>query len=564
MKGKLFLVVLAVALVALVGWRFSENKKLAAAQQQGQGGGGGSAGGGGGRGPGGGGGAGGGAGRTQTVDLGTAKAGTIDSRLDSVGTLESPLRVELSPRSSGRILTLSVREGDRVTKGQTLVTLDPADLQQRVVEREAAVAEARSRLAQAQIGAGPVAATVQGNIQQARAALSSAEAELRQVQQNQNSQIAAADASVTEQEGRVDAAQAQVRNADAAVAREQASLINLETRFNRLNSLLEKGYVAGQQVDDARTAADVQRKQVDVAQAQLASTKSAVDSANASLKALKNQAAIVRRSSTAAIETAKARVRQAEADVDVARANRANTPAYQANLQALQANVGAAEAQLRQARTLLGEVDLRSPVDGVVTARNADPGALASPGTAVLVVQTVEWLYMVTAVPLEDSGKIRVGQTASIAFDSFPGRTFNAKVTNINPAANVQSRQVQIRLRMENANGELKPGMFGKVGFLTNRIQADVVVPREAVKTAEGKSTVVVVDAEKKASVREVKLGAADDQQIQILEGVKAGEQVITLSYTPVRDGQTVRTGGERQSGNGGGGGGRRQPGGGQ
>lgn len=561
MKSRIFIVVLALALVGLVGWRFSENKKLAAAQQPGQGrggsGGGAPGGGGGAGGPGGGG----GGGRpAPAVELADAKAGTIDSRLESVGSVESPLRVELSPRTSGRILTLGVREGDAVTKGQTLVTLDPADLQQRVVEREASVAEARSRLAQAQIGAGPVAATIRGNLQQARAALASAQAELRQLQQNRDSQIAAADAGVTEQEGRVDAAQSQVRNAQAGVAREQASLINLETRFTRLNSLLEKGYVAGQEVDNARTAADVQRKQVDVANAQLDSAKSAVESAKASLGALKNQAAIVRRSTAAEIQTGQARVRQAQADVDVASANRANTPAYEENLQALQSNVAAAEAQLRQARTLLGEADLRSPIDGVVTARNADPGALASPGTPVLVVQTIDWLYIVTAVPLEDSGKIKVGQSATVTVDAVPGRTFNAKVTNINPAANVQSRQVQIRLRMENSDRSLKPGMYGKVGFLTNRVNADVVVPRGAVKTAERRSTVAVVDAENKASVRDVKLGAQDDKQVQILEGVKAGEKVVTLTYTPVRDGQTVRTGG----GNGARGGGRRPEGGGQ
>lgn len=557
MKGKIFIVVLALALIALVGWRFNENKKLAAAQQQGQGGGGGGGGRPGGGGPGGGGPGGGGGGGRQapTVELSEAKAGVIESRLVSVGTVESPLRVELSPRTSGRILSLSVREGDAVSKGQTLVTLDPADLQQRVVEREAAVAEARSRLAQAQIGAGPVAATVRGNIQQARAALASAQAELRQLQQNYNAQVASADAAVTEQEGRVEAAKAQVRNATAGIEREKASLINLETRYNRLNSLLEKGYVAGQQVDDARTAADVQRKQVTVAEAQLSSAESAVDSANASLKAVKNQAQIVRRSGIADIQTGQARVRQAQADVDVASANRANTPAYEENLRALQSNVAAAEAQLRQSRTLLAESDLRATVDGVVTARNADPGALASPGSPVLVVQTIDWLYIVTAVPLEDSGKIQVGQTANVTVDALPNQTFPAKVTNINPAANVQSRQVQIRLRMENPNRALKPGMYGKIAFLTGRLQAPVMVPRGAVTTAQGKSTVAVVDAENKASVREVKIGASDDERIQILDGVKVGEKVVSFTYMPVRDGQTVRTGGGGGRGQGGQGG---------
>ncbi|MGV3613967.1 MAG: efflux RND transporter periplasmic adaptor subunit [Fimbriimonas sp.] len=558
MKTRIWIIVMAVALVALVGWRFSVNKKLAEAQAQGQGGGGRGAGGGGGRGgPGGGGPGGGGGGRqAPAVELATAKAGVLESRLLAVGSVESPQRVELSPRTSGRIQSLTAREGDAVTKGQALVTLDPADLQQRVAEREAAVAEARSRLAQAQIGAGPVEANIRGGILQARAALASAQAELRQLQQTRDAQIAAADAAVTEQQGRVDAAEAQVSNAQAAVAREESSLINLQTRFERLNSLFLKGFVAGQEVDDARTAADVQRKQVDVAEAQLASARSAVGSAKANLAATRNQASIVRRRSAAEIQSGQARVAQAQSDVTVASANRANTPAYEENIRALQANVSAAQAQVQQARTLLGEAVVRSPIDGVVTARNADPGAIASPGTAVLVVQSIDWLYLVTSIPLEESGKVRQGQSANVTFDALPNRTFVGKVTNINPAANVQSRQIQIRIRLENPDRAIKPGMYGEVGFLVSRTQAPVTVPREAVRTAENQSTVTVVDAENKATVKPVKVGLMDAKTAQILEGLEVGERVVTLSYQGVRDGQTVRTGDGRGEGRGAGGGG--------
>ena len=551
------MMLLAVALIALVGWRFSANKKQAEALQAGAGGGGGQQGGGGAQGGGARGGAGGGAGgggrQTPTVELAVAKAATIEERLEAVGSAESPLRVELSPRSSGRILTLSVREGDAVTKGQALVTLDPADLEQRVVEREAAVAEARSRLAQARLQAGPAAAAVSGDIQQARAVLSSAQANLAQLQQNYDSQVAAADAAVTDQQGRVNAAQAQIRNNEAALAREKASLINMETRYARLNTLLQKGYVAGQEVDDARTAVDVQKKEVDVAEAELSSAKSALGSAEANLKASRNQASIVRRKGTADIQAGKAVVTQRKSELNVASANRANTPAYEENLQALQASLEAVQSQVKQARTLLAEAVLRSTVDGVVTARNADPGALASPGSPVLVVQTLDWMYVVTAVPLEDSGKVTLGQTARITFDALGDRVFTATVSNINPAANVQSRQVQIRLRLDNPGRVIKPGMFAKVGFVTKRTEAAVAVPREAVRTAQGATTVATVSEDGTAAVVSVEVGVGDDKRVQILSGVKPGDKVVTLSFTPVRDGQKVQTAEQARAGRGGG-----------
>lgn len=87
--------------------------------------------------------------------------------------------------------------------------------------------------------------------------------------------------------------------------------------------------------------------------------------------------------------------------------------------------------------------------------------------------------------------------------------------------------------------------MYGRVSIQTDRVNANVVVPREAVKTnAQGVSTVTVVDAEDVAHVREVKLGAADSQVTEILSGVQPGDRVVTLSYRPVQDGQKVRLAG--------------------
>jgi multidrug efflux pump subunit AcrA (membrane-fusion protein) len=82
--------------------------------------------------------------------------------------------------------------------------------------------------------------------------------------------------------------------------------------------------------------------------------------------------------------------------------------------------------------------------------------------------------------------------------------------------------------------------MFGRIRIVTRKVDATVTVPKEAVRNANGETTVVVVDRESKTDVRKVKAGATDGRLIEITEGVEPGESVVTLSYQALRTGQQV------------------------
>ena len=477
-------------------------------------------------------------GAAAAVEVTKAVGRTITETLESVANVESPYKVQISPRTSGRINYLEVREGDPVRPGQVLLGIDPAELEGAVSQAQANVAEARSRLAQAKITQGATSVGISSEIKQQQAAVTSAQAELNQVKKNADSQVQAAQAQVS-------AANSGVENAQASLEREQASLKNAETRLKRITDLYEQGFIAAQDVDDARTAADVQRGAVSVAQGQ-------VRSAGSQLNVQKQNLSIAQQKGKSDIAASAAKLAQAKAQLEVARANQSQNPAYRENIAALQSSVTAALGQLQQAQSRIADTKVRSPIAGTVTMRNGDQGALANPGTAVLEVQFLDWLYVTSSVPVESSSLIRKGQTAQITLDAFPGRTFSGPITNVNPAADPTSRQFEIQIRVENPRHDIRPGMYGRLNIVTGQTQADVVVPREAVKTdAQGRSSVTVVDAENVAHVREVKLGVQDAKGIQILEGVSAGDRVVTLTYSPVRDEQKVTLG--RPGGQGGG-----------
>ncbi len=533
-KWLLVLVPLSV-IGALVGWRFSQkgaqDKELAAQAGQRQG-------------------------TAPSVEVAVAGSRVIRESLDAVGTAESPFRVQIAPKTTGRIEYLQVREGDAVQAGQVLVRIDTSELESAVTQQAANVAETRSRLAQAALNQGPTEVGVRSQIQQQNALLTSAQADYNQVQRNYESQVAAADAAVADVEGRVASAEAQVRNAQAEIEREQASLGNAETRLARIQSLYSQGFLAAQELDDAKTATEVQRKSVDVARGQLAAANSAVASVKSQLSGSRNQAQITRRKGLADIESAKSRVSSARAAVNVASAGKAQNPAFRQNLAALESSVRAAEAQLQQARTRLGETVLTSPIAGTITARSADPGALASPGSPVLVVQHLGWLYVSATVPVEQSGSVMPGRQVQIKFDAVPNQTFTGPITHVNPAADVASRKVSFRVKLANDARLLKPGMFAKLSIPTAQVDATVSVPKEAVKVGDdGKATVTVIGPENEASVREVQLGASDEKFTQIVSGVEPGDKVVTLAYRPVRDKQEVKIGKPEEQGRGGPGG---------
>jgi RND family efflux transporter MFP subunit len=539
LKKWLYIGVAVAVLAGLVVWRFiARNAAQAqvmggAASRTGAGAG---AAGGGGAGAGGRGGRGGGAGGPSSVELASTTSRDIVQSVQSVGNVESPFKVEISPKTAGRITYLQVREGDTVTPGEVLLRIDPSDLEAAVVQQQANIAEARSRYAQAQITQGATNVGITSQIQQQQAGLTSAQADFNQVQGNYEAQVAAAQAQVS-------AASQAVSSAQASLTKENASLANALAKYNRTYSLYLQGFVAAQDVDDARTAVEVQRGTVAVAQGQISSAQS-------QLSVQRQNLLITQRKGQSDIAASKAKVSQAKATLSVATANRSQSPAYQMNLAALRSQVDAAVAQLQQAQAKLRDTVVRSNIAGTVTLRKADPGALASPGSPVLEIQYVDWVYVTTAIPVEASNQIHSGQTAQVFFDSLPGRSFAGPLTNINLAADPQSRQFGARIKLNNPDHALRPGMYARVSVVTGRVHASVVVPREAVATSQkGGTTVTVVDSQGVAHVRPVKVGASDDKGIEITQGVAAGEKVVVLTYTPLREGQKVATGGAQQGG---------------
>jgi len=202
------------------------------------------------------------------------------------------------------------------------------------------------------------------------------------------------------------------------------------------------------------------------------------------------------------------------------------------------AAVEAAQQRLEQRMKEQGDLTVRAPFAGVVTARFADPGAFVTPTTSASasagassssIVELAQGLEALAKVPESDIGRIQVGQNASVRVDAFPDRRFPARVRQIAPRAeklnNVTS--FEVKLQLINPPPELRIGMTADIDFSTGNLASRTLIPTVAVVTEQGKPGVLLVGPGNQPTFQAVTLGASSGKDTQILEGLQSGTRVF-------------------------------------
>jgi membrane fusion protein, multidrug efflux system len=202
--------------------------------------------------------------------------------------------------------------------------------------------------------------------------------------------------------------------------------------------------------------------------------------------------------------------------------------------------IEAAGAELRTAEIALGDTRIVAPVTGVVVARRVEPGDLAIPGQPLLVLDDAR-AYRLEAVVGESAvGRVRLGQVLPVLIDSL-GRTLQARVSEIIPAADPASRTVTVKLDLPAEPG-LRSGLFGRARVPADERQA-LLVPLAALIERGQLKTVYVVDDQAVARLRLVTTGVRHADRVEILSGLEAGERLVVEGASRLRDGARVAAG---------------------
>ncbi len=178
---------------------------------------------------------------------------------------------------------------------------------------------------------------------------------------------------------------------------------------------------------------------------------------------------------------------------------------------------------------LLGkQLHIKAPIEGVIIERAATTGELVDKSKTIYTISDPTQLWAIAEVKERDIAAVKADQDATFEALAYPDEKFHGKVILVGNQVESGSRTIEVRIAVENSDGRLKPGMFADVEIVTTILDNVLLIPDNALQTdGEDQIVFVALDGNKFAK-RVVKLGLEQSGRVQILSGVKAGENVVT------------------------------------
>lgn len=203
------------------------------------------------------------------------------------------------------------------------------------------------------------------------------------------------------------------------------------------------------------------------------------------------------------------------------------------NYEAEKANLAVREYELREAT-------IRAPLDGVVTRRHVKVGHTLNPNEPAFEMKRLRNIEAILNVPEREIGRIRPGQHARVQVDALPEAPFAGSVARVAPEVDANSGTFRVTVSLDNDDGRLKPGMFVRVDVRVDRREDALLAPLEAVVALRDQSSLFVVE-DGVAARRQVATGYVSDGNIEIVDGVAAGETIVASGQDGLREGTPVR-----------------------
>ena len=277
-----------------------------------------------------------------------------------------------------------------------------------------------------------------------------------------------------------------------------------------------------------------------------AGLRASVDQTQAAVRAAQSEEAAAQTDAKLAASTLE-RYRQLEAEKSVSPqemdevSRRAEAAA--ARLDAVRAQADAAKAQESGARTMLGYTRLLAPFSGIVTARMADPGTLASPGVPLLQVDEAGALQLETSVDESAIGAIHKGMKVQVVIDGAGSTSMTGTIAEIVPAADPSTHSFLVKIDLPSSS-QLRAGMYGTAEF-ANGVRNAILIPRSAVVVRGSLNCVYVLDGQGVAQLRYLTLGEAQGNLVEVLSGISSGEKLVDAPSDRDLAGKRIDTGTE-------------------
>lgn len=405
------------------------------------------------------------------------KRGQIDVRVIASGVIRPFNQVKISPKVTGLLKKLLVKQGEYVHRGQVLAIMDDSNLL--------------------------------GQVQAARGAYLAAKANNdKAMHGNRPQEVLASRAFVSR-------AESMVRNAEQAVGRCQtliqsasAQVLRDETNARRLTDLAAQGAISDQERLNAVTQAKVSRALLEQYERELKQQESVLSQSKAELESAGQQYSMMK---------------------DGFRLE---------DKQAAHMSLVQAEGNLQFLESQLNDTKIKAPFDGVVTQKYTDEGAIVTPTTSAAttsatsssIVSLAGRLELVAAVAETDMDRIKLGQSVEIVANAYPDKQFHGKVNLIAPEAviNQNVTTFEVHATIEDDSGHLlMSGMNVNAEFLAGTKENALLIPTACIMSKQGKTGVLVPDRDGEPKFKSIKIGPTCGTNTEVLDGLKDGSRVF-------------------------------------
>ncbi len=430
-----------------------------------------------------------------SVKLQTIKVGVIKSVSEVVGNLKADNTLELKPEIGGRINQILVKEGDRITKGQTIITLDNSDWQAELLEAQAQLASIKARLAELEAG------NRVEDIQEAKARLREAKARLRNAQGGGSLE--------------------EIAQAKAQVNAAEASAELAQQRVGRYETLQEQGAISADEYQEYVTEAR---------------------NAIAELEQAKRRLSQLEKRRLIDIDELQAAVEREEQNL-----RRLQTGPRQEVIAQAKADVAESIAQVRRAEVNVSKTRIVAPITGIVGDIPVEAGDYVGQGDTLTTLTANNVLELNLSIPLEDAPRLRLGLPVEIM--NSQGQTLaRGNISFVSPNVTADSQLVVAKATFNGANQALLNRQFIQARIIWRQEQG-LLIPSAAVSRLGGQTFVFVAKANQSeeeneaplmAEQRQVELGSLQGNNYQVISGLTAGEKIVTAGILQLRDGAPI------------------------
>ncbi|AVK46620.1 efflux transporter periplasmic adaptor subunit [Clostridium sp. MF28] len=216
----------------------------------------------------------------------------------------------------------------------------------------------------------------------------------------------------------------------------------------------------------------------------------------------------------------------------------ASIESAKASIESSRASLEAQKVNLQKAQNDLANTAIKAPISGVISDKALNVGQMASQGAALAKVNDISSVYATIQVPQEKITGVKIGQAATITVDG-NDKTYDGTIEAMDSAADVTTRVFNCKVKIDNGDKSLLPGIFGKVQLISEEKAQVITVPISALAGNEGDYSVFLND-NGIAKKQKITIGETNENNVEITDGIKEGDQVICTNISTLQEGSEV------------------------